>query len=324
MQLRNLGKTGLRVTHICLGTMAFGRWIDEEQSRRVLDAALDAGINFIDTANIYGKGMDTGNHEQKGESEAILGRLLREKRHQIVLATKVRGQMGADPNAEGLSRKHIMAAVEDSLRRLQTEYIDLYQVHSFDPRTPLEESMRALDDLVRHGKVRYIGCSNFAAWQVAKANGIAERWGLSPFISVQPQYSLLVRDIERELIPYCLSENVGIMPYSPLARGLLTGKYREGAQPPAGTRAAAGESRLHALMTERNYNQVEAFRTLCAEWGLPMARVAMAWVLANPAVTSAISGASKPEHVADAVAAAEVHLTREQLANLDTLFSAMR
>lgn len=319
MEFRTLGASGLKVSSITLGTMAFGRWIDEAFSGRVLDAALDAGINFIDTADLYGKGQDTGNYAERGQSEEILGRLLGARRHRIVLASKVYNKMGSGPNDMGLSRVHIMAAVEASLRRLKTDYLDLYQCHNPDPTTPLEETMRALDDLVRQGKVRYIGCSNFAAWQIAKANGIGERMGLSKFISVQPPYSLLNRAVEDELVPFCRSEGVGMMVYSPLARGMLTGKYRAGEALPEGSRAAAGEKNLHVLMTERNFRKVERFRELCAEWGLPMAQTATAWVLTNPAVTTAILGASKPEQVTDAVAATQLKLTEEQLRALSEL-----
>ena len=319
MEFRRLGATGLQVTNICLGTMAFGRWIDESASARVLDTALDAGINFVDTANIYGRGTDTGDWNHKGESETILGRLLGPRRQRIVLTSKVAGPMGPGPGDRGLSRRHIMAAVEASLRRLQTDHLDLYQCHWFDPQTPLEETLRALDDLVRQGKVRYIGCSNHAAWQLARALGSSDRLGLSRYVSVQPQYSLLVRSIEQELIPCCQAEGVGIICYSPIARGLLAGKYRQGEAPPAGSRAARGEERLRALLTDRNYRLVEAFRSRCGEWGLDMARTATAWVLANPAVTGAIVGASRPEQVTEAVAAAELRLSPEQKQVLDAL-----
>jgi 1-deoxyxylulose-5-phosphate synthase len=321
MEFRRLGNTGLKVSNLCLGTMAFGRWIDEAASARVLDTALEAGINFVDTANMYGKAQDNGNYQENGMAETILGRQLGARRRQIVLATKVRHPMGPGPNDGGLSRRHIMEAVEASLRRLQTDWIDLYQCHAFDDQTPLEETLQALDDLVRQGKVRYIGCSNFAAWQIAKAHGISNRLGLARFVSVQPQYSLLVRSIEKELLPFCRSEGVGVMPYSPMARGFLTGKYRKGEAPPEGTRAAAGEPRLHALMTEAAFDKVEHFRAACAQWRLPMAQVATAWVLANPAVTSAIVGASKPEQVTDAVAAAAIRLTAEQLETLAAIFA---
>lgn len=317
MEVRRLGTTGLKVTNLCLGTMAFGRWIDERDSAPVLDAALDAGINFIDTANVYGRGMDTSDHRQKGESEAILGRLLGARRQQVVLATKVHGPMGPGPNEGGLSRRHILGEVENSLRRLCTEYIDLYQIHRMDPGTPMEETLRALDDLVRQGKVRYIGCSNLAAWQIAKAHGISDRLGLPRFVSIQPEYSLLTREAEQELIPFCRSEGVGIIAYSPMGRGMLTGKYRKGEAPPEGSRGALGEKRLQTLMSEQNMDRVERFRALCAAWDQSMPRVATAWVLANPAVTAAIVGASRPQQVMDAVAAADFRLTADQKQALD-------
>jgi len=320
LETRRLGNSGLQVSRICLGTMAFGRWIDEMASGEVLDEALSHGINFLDTANVYGRGQDSGQHSQRGESELILGRLLAGRRNQVVLATKVHGPMGSGPNEGGLSRSHIMTAVEDSLRRLQTDWIDLYQCHRFDTGTPLEETLSTFDDLIRQGKVRYIGCSNFAAWQIAKAHGISAAKNLARFVSVQPQYNLLVRGIERDLAPFCLSEGVGMIPYSPLGRGLLTGKYQRGAAIPNGTRAASGESSLLTLMSESNINRVERFRTLCQEWAIPMASVAQAFVLENPAVSAAIVGASKPEQVRDAAQASSVTLTSGQRQMLDEIF----
>jgi 1-deoxyxylulose-5-phosphate synthase len=320
MEIRRLGSSGMKVTSICLGTMAFGRWIDEPASARVIDAAFDAGINFFDTADMYGKGMDTGSLTDRGTSEEILGRLLGPRRSRILLATKVFNRMGPGPNEAGLSRLHIMNAAEASLRRLRTDWVDLYQCHRFDPQTSVEETLRAFDDLIRQGKVRYVGVSNWAAWQMAKAHGVADRLGLPRFVSNQPLYNLLDREIEQELVPFCLSEGVGIIPYSPLSRGLLTGKYRPGEAPPEGTRGAAGESRLQSLMTPENFTRVERFRSLCREWNRSMAGAATAWVLANPAVVSAIVGASRPEHVTDAVAAAAVRLTPEQKQELDALF----
>lgn len=319
MEYRNLGHSGLKVSRICLGTMAFGRWIDESASARIIDTALEAGINFMDTANYYGKGQDSGSHAEKGMGETILGNLLGSRRDRVVLATKVRLPMGSGPNDSGLSRIHIMSAVEASLRRLQTDHIDLYQCHAFDPETPLEETLRALDDLIRQGKVRYIGCSNFAAWQIAKANGISDRLGLARLIAVEPQYSLLARSIEYELVPFCRSEGVGLMVYSPLGRGMLAGRYRAGEAMPEDSRGAAGEKLLQALMTERNMRRMEKFRSLCEEWGLPMARVALAWVLHNPAVTTAILGASRPDQIEDAAAAVTLKLTSEQMAILNGL-----
>lgn len=215
---RRLGRTGLKVTEASLGTMAFGRWIDEARSANVLDAALDAGITLVDTADVYGGGMDTGNPLETGQSEEILGRLLRGRRDRVLLATKVHNRVGLGANDAGQSRYHIFRGIEQSLKRLQTEYVDLYQVHRFDEETPLEETLRALDDLVRQGKVRYIGCSNYAAWQIAKAHGISAREGLHRFESVQPEYSLLNRGIERELLPFAASEGVGVIVYSPLDR----------------------------------------------------------------------------------------------------------
>jgi len=320
VEMRRLGNSGLHVSQICLGTMAFGRWIDEKASAQVLDEATEQGINFLDTANVYGRGQDNDQFEQKGESEAILGRLLAGRRNKVVLATKVNGVVGPSLNDRGLSRGHIMTAVEDSLRRLKTDWIDLYQCHRFDPHTPLEETLRAFDDLVSQGKVRYIGCSNFAAWQIAKGHGISAAQNLVKFVSVQPQYSLLVRDVERELVPFCKSEGVGIIPYSPLGRGLLTGKYRKGQAAPAGSRGAAGEKNLLKLMTDRNMDRVERFRVLCEEWAIPMATAAQAFVLGNSAVASAIVGASKPEQVSDAARAAAVVLSPEQMKALDQAF----
>ncbi len=320
MQHRKLGRTGLKVSEVSLGCMAFGRWIGEEQSRLVLDAALDAGITLFDTADVYGKGMDNNNPLQTGESEQILGRWLKGKRDKVILATKVHGRVGTGPNDAGQSRYHIMRAVENSLYRLQTDYIDLYQVHSFDPETPLEETLRALDDLVRQGKVRYIGCSNYAAWQIAKAHGISALHGLHRFESVQPQYSIIARDIERELLPFCESEQVGVIVYSPLGRGLLTGKYRRGEAPPAGTRGAAGEMRLKMLMSdERNFAIVEQLKPLADRRNWSLAQFALAWVLSNRTVTSAILGASRPEQIHDALRYADERLTEEELREVDRI-----
>lgn len=320
MQYRRLGRTGLKVSTVSLGTMAFGRWIDESQSARVLDAALDAGITLIDTADVYGKGMDLHDPLQSGESETILGRLLQGRRDRVILATKVHGRVGLGVNDAGQSRYHINRAVENSLKRLQTDHIDLYQVHRFDPETPLEETLMALDDLVRQGKVRYIGCSNFAAWQIAKAHGISALHGLHRFESVQPEYSLLTRHIEQELLPFAESEAVGVIVYSPLGRGLLTGKYRPGEAPPEGTRGAAGEQRLKLLMEqERNFRIVEALKPLAAERGWSLPQLALSWVLSHPAVTSAILGASRPEQIADSLRYADERLSPQELAAIDEL-----
>ncbi|MGF9822470.1 aldo/keto reductase [Brevibacillus agri] len=320
MQYQRLGRTGLKVSKVSLGTMAFGRWIGEQEAGQVLDAALDAGINLIDTADVYGRGMDQNNPLLMGESEEILGRLLQGKRDQVVLATKVNGRVGNGVNDAGLSRFHIIRAVENSLRRLQTDHIDLYQVHRFDPQTPLEETLRALDDLVRQGKVRYIGASNFAAWQLAKAHGISDRLQLHRFESIQPEYSILRRDIEQELLPFAEAESVGVIVYSPLGRGLLTGKYRQGEAPPQGSRGAAGEQRLLALLEqERHFHIVEGLKPLAERRGWTLPQLALNWVLSNPVVTSAILGASRPTHVTEAVRYIDERLSAQELEDIDKL-----
>lgn len=307
MEYRKLGRTGLKVSEVSLGTMAFGRWIDEDASAAILDAALDHGINLVDTANVYGE----------GESERILGNLLKERRHQIVLATKVHGRVGDGVNDSGQSRYHIYKAVEDSLKRLKTDYLDLYQVHRFDPNTPLEETLRALDDLVRQGKVRYIGASNFAAWQLAKAHGISALHSLHRFESLQPEYSIISREIEKEIIPFVQSEQVGVIVYSPLGRGILSGKYRVGEAPPEGSRLAAGEQRLEELLKKNAIPVAEAIRPLAEEKGLTQAQYALSWVLSRPGITSAILGASKLEHITEAAKSWDVKLSAEELAKAD-------
>lgn len=320
MKHRKLGRTGLKVSEVSLGTMAFGRWIDEAQSQQVLDAALDAGITLIDTADVYGKGMDRDNPLESGESEYILGRVLKGRRNQIILATKVHGKVGIGPNDSGQSRYHIFRAVDASLKRLQTDYIDLYQVHRFDPETPLEETLSALDDLVKSGKVRYIGCSNFAAWQIAKAHGISALNHLHRFESVQPEYSIITRGIEEELIPFVASEQVGVVVYSPLGRGLLSGKYKQGEAPPEGSRAAAGERRIHTLLgVERNYHIIESLKPLASNRSWTLAQFALAWVLSNPHVSSAILGVSRPEQIKDALQFIGDPLTAEELAEVDRI-----
>lgn len=311
MKYRKLGRTGLKVSEVSLGTMAFGRWIDEQASSTILDLALDQGINLVDTANVYGE----------GESERILGNLLKERRHDIVLATKVHGRVGSGVNDAGQSRYHIYKAVEDSLKRLKTDYLDLYQVHRFDPETPLEETLRALDDLVRQGKVRYIGASNFAAWQLAKAHGISALHSLHRFESLQPEYSLISREIEKEIIPFVQSEEVGVIVYSPLGRGVLSGKYRAGEAPPEGSRLAAGEPRLEELLKKNAINVAEAIQPLAAERGLTQAQYALSWVLSRPGITSAILGASKPEHITEAAKSWHERLSPEELAKADEALS---
>jgi aryl-alcohol dehydrogenase-like predicted oxidoreductase len=295
-----LGFSGLRVSNLSLGTMAFGRWIDEKASVQILDMALDVGINLIDTANFYGKGQDEQFLYGTGESEEIIGRALKGRRDKVVLATKVGLPMGKDTNDNGLSKFHIMREVEHSLQRLQTDYIDLYQVHRFDDQTPLEETLSTLTSLVNQGKVRYIGCSNYAAWQIAKANGISNLHGLEHFVSSQSQYNLLSRELEDEVVPYCVSEKVGLLVYSPMARGMLSGKYTSHNDVPEGSRAARGEKLIQNYFKDENFEKVEAYKHAAAEHDVNLSQFSLAWILNQPAVTSAIVGASKPHHVTDA------------------------
>ncbi|SFL21405.1 Predicted oxidoreductase [Paenibacillus sp. 1_12] len=322
INLRKFGRTGLKVSEVSLGTMAFGRWISEQQSADVLDTALDAGINLIDTADVYGTGSDRNNPLEGGQSETILGNLLGERRHRIILATKVHGRVGLEPNDAGQSRYHILRAVENSLKRLKTDYIDLYQVHRFDENTPLEESLRALDDLVRQGKVRYIGASNYAAWQIAKAHGISARLNLHRYESIQPEYSIIARDIEKELLPFAASEEVGVIVYSPLGRGLLTGKYNFEQAPPEGTRGAAGEQRLQVLLDEkRNFQIVEQLKGIAERKGWSLAQLALTWVVSRPHITSAILGASNAKQVTESIQHIGEKLSAEELAEIDVITS---
>ncbi|MGI8797661.1 MAG: aldo/keto reductase [Acidimicrobiia bacterium] len=311
MELRQLGRTGVRVTELCLGAMTFGREIDEQESRAILDRFLDAGGTFVDTADVYGGGA----------SEEILGRALSARRDGIVLATKFRMPMGDDPNSGGASRRHIREAVEGSLRRLQTEWIDLYQIHCWDPLAPLEETVSTLDDLVREGKVRYVGASNFTAWQLAKALGLAALHRWEPFASLQPQYSLACRDIERELLPLCRDEGLAVLPWSPLGGGLLTGKYRRGEEPPPQSRA--GDSTPSSfLMRERlkeehNFAVAEAVGKVAAEVGKSPAQVALNWVLTRDGVTAPILGARTLEQLDDNLGAVGWSLDPELERQLD-------
>ncbi|MCF8564255.1 aldo/keto reductase [Alicyclobacillus tolerans] len=319
MEYKKLGATGLSVSPLCLGTMSFGRWIDEQASVAILNEALEAGINFIDTANYYGKGQDVEIPYGTGAAEEILGRALKGRRDNVVLATKVGLAMGYGPNDAGSSRVHILREVEASLRRLQTDYIDLYQIHHFDPRVPQEETLRALDDLVRQGKVRYIGCSNYKAYQMAKAHAISNAMNLERFGSVQPQYSLLVRDIESELLPYCQEENVGVIVYSPMARGMLSGKYNGPDDVPPESRAAHGERMIQRLFTPRNFRLIDKLKPIAQQAELPLAEFSLAWVLNQPAVTSAIVGATKTQHVTSAVNALSVKISDPDLKRIDAV-----
>jgi aryl-alcohol dehydrogenase-like predicted oxidoreductase len=318
MQHVRFGPTGLHVSRLCLGTMTFGLQCDERASFAILDAAAGHGITFLDTADAYPLG---GKLADMGRTEEIVGRWLKGKREQFVLATKCSGRMGEAPWQQGTSRKHVMRAIDDSLRRLGTDYVDLYQVHHFDASTPVDETVEAFDAVVRAGKARYVGVSNYHAYRVARSLGRAEALGLTKLVSVQPRYNLLFREGERELLPFCREENLAVIPYNPLAGGLLTGKHKRGA-PPSGTRftlGAAAKTYTERYWKEREFATVDAFVKLAGEAGLEPATLALAWVLANPAVTSPLVGASRPEQLAASVAALQAKLDPALKAKLDEL-----
>jgi 1-deoxyxylulose-5-phosphate synthase len=320
MKTRRMGRTGLKVSDVCLGTMTFGHQCDEATSFAIMNKAADRGVTFIDTADVYPVPPST---ETAGQTEEIVGHWLRGQRDQYVLATKCRMRVGTGPNDEGLSRRHILHACEQSLRRLQTDYVDLYQPHSTDPDTPPEETLRALDDLVRQGKVRYLGCSNFPAWQIALSLGISERHAWARYDCVQPRYNLLWREIEGELLPLCRDQGLGVIAYNPLAGGFLTGKYQSIAQLEQGTRFTLGMT--GELYRERYWQESQLEAVLRLERflqprGKSILQAAIAWVLAQPGVTSAIIGASRPEHLDQSLAAADVSLDAEELAACDRVW----
>jgi aryl-alcohol dehydrogenase-like predicted oxidoreductase len=319
MKIKQLGRTGLRVSEVCLGTMTFGLQADETTSFAIMDTADRAGITFFDTADVYPIG---GGPEDVGKTEQIVGRWLRERhaRDRIVLATKCRGAMGPGANDQGLSRKHVMQACEASLRRLQTDYVDLYQTHHPDPSTPIEETLRALDDLVRQGKVRYIGCSNYPAWQLADALWTSRLLNLARFDCDQPRYNLLFRMIEDEVLPLCRAHGVGVIVYNPLAGGMLTGKYLGTREPQPGTRFGLprrGEMYRQRYWNDAIFEAVQALHDFFAPRDKSLTHVALAWVLAQPGITSAILGASKPEQLADSVRGVDLTLDEEELAACD-------
>lgn len=314
MQYRRLGRTGLKVSALCLGTMQFGWTADEPASFAVLDAFVAAGGTFLDTADVY---SNWAKDNPGGVSEEIIGRWMRERgnRRDIVLATKGRGRMWPGPNGEGLSRAHLMRACDESLRRLQTDYIDLYQTHAFDAETPIEETLDALNDLVRAGKVRYIGCSNIPAWRLALALGTSERLHLARYASLQPHYNLAHRaEFERELQDLCVDQGLGVIPYSPLAGGFLTGKYRRGEVVPASQRASGVQQRY---FNDRGWAIIGALEQASQARGISMTQAALAWLLARPAMTSPIIGANSPAQLHDALGAAELTLADEDIKRLD-------
>ncbi len=314
MEYTKLGKTGLTVSRLCLGCMSYGdkRWrqwvVGEEEARQHFAFALEVGINFFDTANVYSLGV----------SEEITGRLLKQmaRRDEIVIATKVYGQMGKGPNQQGLSRKHIMQACEDSLRRLQTDYIDLYQIHRWDFDTPIEETLDALDALVRAGKVRYLGASSMAAWQFAKALFLAREHGWHQFVSMQNHYNLVYREEEREMIPLCIDQGIAVIPWSPLARGFLTGN-RTRQTPTPTLRAATDEFGQKLYYRESDFKVAETVAKVAERRGVGPAQVALAWILQAPGVTAPIVGATKLDHLKDLVKALDLKLTADEVAELE-------
>jgi aryl-alcohol dehydrogenase-like predicted oxidoreductase len=308
MQYRYLGRCGLQVSAIGLGTNQFGGKVDQAGVDAIIGTALDLGINLIDTADVY----------QAGRSESTLGVALKGKWHKVVLATKGFHPTGDGPNDGGASRYHLVAAVEDSLRRLQSDHIDLYQMHRWDEGTPIEETLAALDDLVRSGKVRYIGASNYMAWQLSRANLLAEVNHWTPFVSIQNHYHLFERELQREMIPFCAAHGVGILPYFPLAGGFLTGKYRRGAPAPSGSR---GESSAYvqAYMTDANYDKLAALESFAAARSHSLTELSHAWLLAHPEVSSVISGATGVDQLAANAKSADWSLGVEELAEVNAL-----
>ncbi|MCX4144205.1 aldo/keto reductase [Paraburkholderia madseniana] len=318
MQYRKFGRTGLTVSHLCLGTMTFGLQTEEDVSRRILDTAADAGVNFIDTADVYPLGADGS---VAGRTEEIVGRWLKGKRDRFILATKAVGKMGPSAWDQGASRKHLLDAIDASLRRLGTDYVDLYQLHSDDANTPLDETLEALDVIVRSGKARYVGVSNFLAYRLARALGRADVLRVARFVSVQPRYNLLFRQIERELLPLAAEEQLAVMPYNPLAGGLLTGKHRVDAAPTSGrfteTVGKAGAMYQERYWHQREFETIEKLKAIATPTGESLTRISLAWVLANPLITSAIIGASRAEQLSDTLAASELVLDAQVKAQLD-------
>ncbi len=315
MRYRNLGNSGVRVSEFGLGTDQFGHRVDRDTVHEIIAVALDEGVNFLDTADIYGRGL----------SEDYIGTAIEGHRHEIVIATKGRQPMGEGPNDQGASRYHLMNALEDSLRRLRTDHVDLYQIHLIDMATPFEETMRTLDDMVRTGKVRYIGASNYQAWQLCRCNDIAEHYGWEPFIVIQPHYHMLERDVEKELVPYCRAFNIGILPYFPLAAGLLTGKYSS-AEPVKGSRTEGNEGSQRYIAryaTPENMKIIERLSAFAQERDHTLVDLAIAWLLAEPMVSSVIAGVSSVEHVRPNAQASEWQLSAEEMGEIEAILTGV-
>jgi aryl-alcohol dehydrogenase-like predicted oxidoreductase len=313
MEQRNLGKSGLLVSLVGLGCNNFGNWIDKAASQRVVDKALDLGITLLDTADVYGN---------MGGSETILGEILGPRRKSIVLATKFGIAMDKAETLKGGSRRYVMSAVEASLKRLKTDWIDLYQLHRPDPLTPIDETLRALDDLIHQGKVRYVGCSNLASWQAVEATWTARAAGINGFISCQDEYSLLVRGIERELIPAVQAYGLGLLPYFPLASGLLTGKYKRNTTLPASSRLTTTQRLADRFMTDANWPIVERLDSFATARGHSLLELAFSWLASRPAVASVIAGATKPEQLEQNVHAVGRQLSPDELAEIDRITAA--
>jgi len=310
VELRNLGKSGLRVSVVGLGCNNFGGRIDQEATRKVIHRAFDLGINLFDTADIYGN---------LGGSETAMGEVMGSRRKEIVLASKCGMAMDTEGKLKGASRRYIMSAVEDSLRRLKTDWIDLYQIHQPDPLTPIEETLRTLDDLVRSGKVRYIGCSNFPAWLVAQSQETSARLNLNSFISCQDEYSLLVRGLDKESIPAMQAYGLGLLPFFPLASGLLTGKYKRNAPMPEGARLTNTQRLADRYINDVNWQIVERLGDFAATRGHSMLELAFSWLACRPTVVSVIAGATKPEQLEQNVKAVDWKLTAEEMAEIDRI-----
>ena len=319
MEHTRLGRTGLQVSRLCLGTMTFGLQCDEATSFGILDRAATGGITFLDTANVYPLG---GGPQTAGRTEEIVGKWLEGKRHEFILATKCAAQMGPRHWESGTSRKHILDAVDASLKRLRTDYVDLYQLHGYDANTPMDETVRALEDVVRSGRARYIGVSNWLAFRLARAIGKQEAADYARFDSVQPRYNLLFREFERELFPLCEEEGIGVIPYNPLAGGLLTGKHSRASGPLEGTRFTLGNAAQNyqsRYWHDREFDTVEAIKGVSKDSGIPMVQMALRWVLANPAITAPIIGASRAEQLDDSLAAVEAPLPADVKTRLDEI-----
>jgi len=321
---KRLGRSGLQVSRLCLGTMTFGLQSDEATGFAIMDRAAEGGVDFLDSSDAYPLGGDLAS---RGRTEEIIGRWMRGKRDRFIIATKCFAPTGPAPFDAGNSRKHIMSAVDASLRRLQTDYIDLYQLHGYDPQTPIDETLSALDDLVHSGKVRYIGCSNFLTYQLVRAIGRSETLRLARFDSVQPRYNLLFRQIEREMLPFCAEDGVGVIPYNPIAGGMLSGKHRATAPPPEGSRFTlgwAGQMYQDRYWNDGAFETVEALRELADQAGTSLVTLSVAWVLANEAITAPIIGASRPEQLDASLAAADYKLDPDLKRQMDELTQEYR